>query len=345
MVTEFLGGLASDAIQHSVACLSTGDQSLHPTATAFLISACVIPTLVFLLFTLFWIAVTLCNRNEQQLLFLGKRTLISLMAIWYITSVPVMKMALSTGLCTDVYDSWSATEEERIMYWAVDTSLECLKGDHLTLAQVMWIFVGVVYGGSLILFVFVIGGPEGRLMDTDSLGYQTMGFLYRGYKLGARRYWEVIVALRKASIALLMFCAQRFDSQLAIVGSTAVITLAIAGLIAAMPYRRKFDELNRIELGSLFVSLLTTLTAVSLKSQSFTDDLGRMIITVMCGVLNVIAFIVFVCFLFVYFIDYLKLELAEEGKPFESDTTSLRVLSVWIRHKRDSIIRCLECCT
>ena len=228
------------------------------------------------------------------------------------------------------------------MYWAVDTSLECLKADHLTLAEVVWIFVGTVYGGALILFVFVIVGPEDRLLDTDSIGYQTMGFLYRGYKLGARRYWEVTVALRKAFIALLMFCAQRFDSQLAIVGSTALIALVIVGHIAAKPYRKRFDELNRIELGSLFVSLLTTLTAASLKSQSFTDDLGRLIISVMCGMLNIIAFVVFVCFLFVYFIDYLKLEMAEEGKPFESNTTSLRVLALWIRHKRDSIIQCLE---
>ncbi len=328
-----MGGLASETTRFSAVCLSTEDDPhVHPTVMALIISACAIPILSFIFMAAFWTMVTVFRRVGRPLSYLAVRCMLSIMVLWYLTAVSVLKTAFSTVLCIAVNDSKNYAETKEVSYWAVDTSLECFKDDHLMLTLLMTFFVVVIYGGLLIFFVLALGSAEERLTDGNSWFYQIMGFLYRSYKLGKRRYWEVAITLRKVIIAFLIFCAQRFDSQIPIIGVAGFITVATIAHIAAMPYRKRFHTLNRIEIGSLFTSLITTLITASLKS---TDSLSQTSIraaTAACGLLNVTVFLVFVYLLSEYAAVYLKLLLIENGTvSLECDWGMSRVFFVWLK--------------
>ena len=339
---EFFGGLAAESIRRSVVCLSNEGQSLHPTVWASITSICLVPASVFLLFVVFWIAVALLSqRFRRPIRYVMQRSLLSLMALWYITSVSLIKTTLSTVLCVNAYNTLDATKEKdsevidategaMMSYWAVDTSLKCFEDDHLMLVILILSFVGLVYGGLLIVFIVILRSFKEQLNDTDSWIYLTMGFLYRSYRHGRRRYWEVAIVARKAGIAFLVFCSHRFDSVLPITGAAIFLALAMGGQMVVTPYRQSFDELNRIDIVSLFVSLLTTLLAIMLKSESLTLEAGRLAISLLCVLINITTLIVLVSFLFVYFVAYVKLSLRESGTIVDSNASTLHVLRIWL---------------
>ena len=262
------------------------------------------------------------------------------MVLWYLTSVPVMKIALSTVLCVKVYDT-EESKEAVIRYWAVDTSLECFEQDHLVLVSSIWPFVGIVYGGLLFFFVLALGSSQDQLTCTKSWVYQTTGFLYRSYKLGKRSYWEVAIVIRKIAIAFLVFCAQRFDSQLPVVAAGAFITFASQAQIVVKPYRKSFSALNEIEAGSLFVSLLTTLVTVAMRNKTLTSKWTRSMLSAFCGSVNIIALLLFLCVLMGYWVEYLKLRMYDEGALIGPSAGTLRVLTVWIRYQYTRVLRCV----
>ena len=338
---EFLGGLAVDSIRRSVVCFGGENQSLHPTAWAFIVSVCLVPASVFLLLVVFWITIALFHQIRRPIRYVMQRSLLSLMVLWYVTSVPVIKTTLSTVLCVDAYNVLDATPEkdgensdvtkgEMVSYWAVDTSLKCFEEDHRRLVVLIISFVSLVYGGLLIAFIAVLGSSGEQLKDTDSWIYQTMGFLYRSYGHGRRRYWEVAIVARKAGVAFLVFCSHRFDSSLPIVGAAVFLTLVVSVQIVALPYRDSFDELNKIDIFSLFVSLLTTLLAAMMRSESLAIDAGRLAISILCVIVNITTLIVFISFLFGYFIAYVRLSLRENGTTVDSNASRLHILKIWL---------------
>ena len=328
---EFFGGLAVESIRRSVVCLSKANQFLHPTVWAAIVSVSLVPVTVFLLLVAFWMSIALIHQVQRPLRYIAQRSLLSLVALWYITSVPVIKTTLSVLLCVNAYNFMGATEEvEEISYWAVDTSLRCFEGDHLKL--VIWIvsFVSVVYGGLLIFFISVLALAAEPEDQTDSWVYRTTGFLYRGYGTGWRRYWEVVIVLRKAILAFLVFCAHRFDSLFPITCAAVFITMAMGLQIVVMPYREDFSVLNRIDLSALFVSHLTIMIASMLKSDHLSDDWRGLTLSSICVVLNISTFLGLLSFLLRYSMDYARLLMNECGRHVEANAGSLRVLMIWM---------------
>ena len=299
LLPEFLGGLASDGIRRSVVCLSSEHLFLHPTALALVVNTCIVPCAVLLFWIVFWAMKSKKSADDGLQRYLAKRCMLSLMVIWYVTLVPVLKTALSVFLCVDVHDSMDLDKVDAThKYWAVDTALECYQGDHSILVYAVVVsFVGPVYGGLLVLFGAFLGVSVNHLTDKQSWGYQTTGFLYRSYKLDRCRYWEVAIIARKAAIAFLVFCAHLFDSAVPITGVACIITLAIAAQILVLPYRHLFQDLNRIEVASLLVSLMTTLIASMLKDENYPENYTRDLLTVACLLLNIITFSVFVFYI------------------------------------------------
>ena len=336
---EFISGLASESIRRSVVCLSKANQFLHPTVWGTIVSVFVVPVTAFLLLVAFWMVMGLVYQMQRPLRYIAQRSLLSLMALWYITSASVIKTTLSVVLCVRVYnDVLDATAEtEEISYWAVDTSLRCFEGQHLML--VIWIlpFVSIVYVGLLIAFISILTSPKELLDHPDSWVYRTTGFLYRGYGSGWRRYWEVAIVLRKAIIAFLVFCAHRFDSLFFITCLPIFIMLAMGLQIVVMPYREKFDALNRIDLSALFVSNLTILIAIMLKSEGLTKEWRGMTLSIICVVLNISTFLVFLCFLVKYYAKCIKLSMSECGTHIDADAGTLKILTIWLGCRLQSL--------
>ena len=336
--TEFLGGLAADRIQHSVICLSSNNPIFQRTAASLVTTVCIIPSLAFLLLAVFWAAIVFFYPMKKRLEYGRKRIVLSVMVLWYITSVPVMKSALSAQLCVDVHDSSDPEDDHTTSRWAMDTDLECFTGAHRSLVILILSFVAIVYGGLLVVFVMTLGASEGRLKNQSSWEYETVGFLYRGYVPGHRRYWEVVVIVRKVIVAFLAFCAYRFDSQLPIIGAAIFILLVMGAQICTMPYRKEFHELNKIELCSSFVSVLTILIAAMLRNERFPEDGKRLAVSILCLLLNVMTFLVFACTLGQYGIEYLNLMLEEEIDDYDSNAGNFQVLKAWLKHETSELL-------
>ena len=337
---EFFSGLAAEGIRRSVVCLSRANQFLYPTVWGTIVSISIVPVTAYLLLVAFWTGVALVYQMQRPLRYIAQRSLLSLMALWYITSASVIKTALSVVLCVRVYNVLDGTQNdnkiiettkyEEISYWAVDTKLKCFEDQHLIL--VLWIlpFVSIVYVGLLIAFISILASFKELLDHPDRWVYRTTGFLYRGYGSGWRRYWEVAIVLRKAIIAFLVFCAHRFDSLVFITLATIFIMLAMGLQIVAMPYRKELDILNRIDLSALFVSQLTILIASMLENEGLMKEWHGMMLSIICVVLNISTFLVLLSFLFNYWVKSIKLSMSECGTHIDADAGTLKILTIWL---------------
>ena len=326
-MAEYISGLASEGNRRSMMCLNLKDPYVHPTALAFAFNVCFVPVVVLLFWLAVWTVKTVRYGNDRPPRYLAKRCMLSLMALWYVTLVPVLKTALSIGLCVDVDDSSGAYADDfTTKYWAVDTEIKCYEDDHAKLLQfVVLAFVCPMYGGLLIVFAFFLRSWKKHLCNNDGWIYETTGFLYRSYSLGRRRYWEVAIVLRKVAISFLVFCAHLFDSVVPITGVVHVITLAIVAQIVVKPYRKEFEDLNRFEVASLIISLVTTHVAIMLRQEDFPKDITRELSTAACVSLNIIIFFVFVFYLLKFAADYLRHRMLERGEDAALDAGMFRV--------------------
>ena len=330
---DYIGGIASDGNRRSIMCLSLKHPFDHPTALAFAFNVGFIPVSAFFLCIAFWTARAAGYGSDRPPRYLAKRCMLSLMALWYVTLVPVIKTALSIGLCVDVDDSLNVfADNSTTNYWAVDTSIQCYQGDHAKLLFFLVLaFVCPVYCGLLAVFAIFLRRPAEHLRDKNGWAYETTGFLYRSYRLGRRRYWEIVVVLRKVAIAFMVFCAHLYDSVVPMVGVALVIMFAVVAQIVARPYRKRFEDLDRFDLASLFVSQATTLVAIMLKQQDFSEDVTRRLATAVCVLINLATFAVFVYYNMRFLAEYLKHNMGEENGESESNQGFFAVLVRWIR--------------
>ena len=341
-MAEYISGLASDGNRRSVTCLDIEDPFGHPAALAFAFNICFVPIVVFLFWVVFW-TVKAAGDKERSLRFLAKRCMLSLMALWYITLVPVLKISLSIGLCVDVDDSVNAYADDlTTKYWAVDTDIRCFEDDHANLLYfVVLAFVCPMYGGLLIVFSLCLRAPAEQLRDKDGWVYETTGFLYRSYSLGCRRYWEVAIVLRKVAIAFMVFCAHLYDSVVPMIGVSHVITLTIAAQIVVKPYRKEFEDLNKFDLVSMFVSSVTTLVAIMLAQEDFPEDVTRKLSTALCALVNLATFVVFAYFNLKFLAEYLKHKLIAQHEECDPDwgvfTVLVRFIGCKLKHAIDSV--------
>ena len=336
-MAEYISGLASEGNRRSVTCL---DPSAHSTALAFAFNLCFVPVAVFLFWIVLWTVTAVGYEVERPRRYLAKRCMLSLMALWYVTLVPVVKTAMSIGLCVDVHDSTNLKEIEAThKYWAVDTEIKCYEDDHARLLYfVVLAFVCPAYGGLLIVFSLFLRASAEQLRDKNGWIYETTGFLYRSYSLGRRRYWEVAIVLRKVAIAFMVFCAHLYDSVVPITGVAHVITLAIVAQIVAKPYRKEFEDLDRFDLASMFVSLVTILMAITLKQEDFPDDVTRELSTAACVLLNLATFVVFSYYNLKFLTEYLKHRLSECDENHTSCFGVFGVLRRWIGYQIQHLI-------
>ena len=336
-MTEFLGGLASEGIRRCAVCVSTDTTSLHRMAMALIVDIFVIPVFSFFILASFWFVMTIVQKLSFR--YLLKRYLLTMMVLWYVTFMPVMRLTLSLALCVDVHDTREYGEDTKTSYWAVDTSLECFDGTHSALIYFLALsFVCPVYGGSLILFITALSRQESERSKLDGWIYETMGFLYRSYKHGMRHFWEVAIVFRKAGIAFLIFCAHRYESVTFVVITGIFIAVAMGAHALVMPYRPEFRVLNKFELSSLFVSLLTTLITAMLKSEENPNDHWRDTASIGCMMLNGITLFCFGYFVARYTIRYIKLDLESDGVRICSNAGVCRILSHWICHEIELLL-------
>ena len=251
-----------------------------------------VPVAVISFFGLFWLFVTV--RNKRDFLFFLKRSVLSAVAVFYISYISVTRTLVNILNCIEVHDSIDVMVDSTSDYWAVDTSLRCYEGAHATLA-------GAV--GWPILVLFSLGYPVAmacvivrHVQEEVKEGwiYDVAGFMYRSYR---RRfvYWESVIMLRKAVLAVVVVFAYPLGGNLQAMLGVFVIALASYFQTVCRPYHENFSILNEMESVSLLVSLITFISSMLFYEDKVPDGV-RIAVTVALFLCNFGLFFIFIAF-------------------------------------------------
>ena len=140
----------------------------------------------------------------------------------------------------------------------------------------------------------------------------------------------------------MVFCAHLYDSVVPMVGVAVVITLAVAAQTVAKPYRTEFEDLNRFDLASLFVSSVTTLVAIMLAQEDFPEDVTRKLFTAVCVMVNLATFVTFAYYNLKFLAEYLKHKLTKLNEECDPDWGVFAVLVRFICCKVKHLIDCMK---
>jgi len=90
---------------------------------------------------------------------------------------------------------------------------------------------------------------------------ETFGLLYRGYKENTV-YWDSLILLRKAVLAIIATFAIPLRGSLQGLLSVAVLVLSLFTQTIFRPFKEELGNLNGLEATSLLISIITFLTGV-----------------------------------------------------------------------------------
>ena len=330
--SEFLGGLTTEATVRSFDCLITEDAAL-PRSVILTIVGLSVPVSVWCIyFVIWWLFKSLYANSFSYLI---QRSLLSLNVVSYVAYIGVTKTVINILNCIKVHDSTVFLQDSITYYWAVDTSQECLSGSHAVLAGV---------AGFPILILFTVSFPlvsaailltrRSRTSLLNKWLFATAGFMYRSYN-PKFIFWESIIMLRKALLAIVVVFAYPLGGNLQGVLSSCVLIIALYVQAYCRPYRKEFKELNFYEGLSLLVSTLTFVAGLFF-NDTRTSNTSRILLTVIVFLFNV----AFLLFLVITFgrscMDVLKRILAAK-EPHVSDPSNLRGLLM--AHARARISR------
>ena len=340
--SEFAGGVTSEATNRSIDCLVSDDQSVPRSVISTLIDV-LTPVAVISLFVLFWLVVKI--KNKMDLLFLMKRSVLSAVAVFYISYISVTQTLVDILNCIEVHDSTDVMIEATSDYWAVDTSLKCYQGSHATLAgAVGWPFLMLFSLGYPVAMACVILWNVKEEVREGWI-YDVAGFMYRSY---SKRfvYWESVIMLRKALLAVVVVFAYPLGGRLQAVLCALVLVMALYLQTVCLPYCTEFSDLNVMEGVSLFASLITFVSSMLFYEDSVPEDarIAASTVLLMC---NLSLFFCFVLFFLRFGSEYLRAALDLRGISFVSELGTFHVLKVYVmdhlglRNICDRIFHCL----
>lgn len=305
-LVEYIGGVTSETSGRSIDCIVP--EGSVPRSILSVVITLLVPVSLIAFSSMFWLLIKM--KRKETVFFLTKRMVLSSMATFYISYISITKLLVSTLNCIYVYDSTEVLNDDTSFYWAVDTNVVCYKDYHSILAgTVGWPFVALFVLGFPISTAYVI---LKNVEEDFSKGwiYETTGFMYRSYRPGFI-FWESIIMLRKAALAIVVVFAYPLGSNLQAISSIFVLVLASYLQNTFRPFRKEFDVLNRFESLSLLVSLLTFVSS-SVFDNERVGDPAKIFLTVLVFLLNVIGFLVFVFAFFNFGAQYLRAVLEDQ---------------------------------
>ena len=319
--SEFLGGLTTEATVRSFDCLITEDAAL-PRSVILTIVSLSVPVAVWCIYFFIWLLYKF--RHAHSFSYLIQRSLLSLNVVSYVAYIGVTKTVVNILNCIKVHDSTVFLKDSTTYYWAVDTSQECLSGTHAVLAGVAGFPILILFSISFpLVSAAILLTRRSRTTLVNKWLFATAGFMYRSYSTKFI-FWESIIMLRKALLAIVVVFAYPLGGNLQGVLSSCVLIIALYVQAYCCPYRNDYKELNFYEGLSLLVSTLTFVAGLFF-NDTRTSNASRILLTVVVFLLNV----AFLLFLVITFgrscMDVLKRILASK-EPYVSDPSNLRRL-------------------
>lgn len=135
-------------------------------------------------------------------------------------------------------------------HWVEDTNTICFEQEHMLLAAAAVPVMLLCFGFPAYLFCMLYSN---RMHLSSQEVLKKFSFFYKDYSERAP-YWEVVVYMRKASIAAIAVLGRLLDVQ--VQGYLAIFTLFVALLLQSQinPYTNL--ELNQLEVMSIGISIM-----------------------------------------------------------------------------------------
>ena len=324
-VLEFCGGVTSEATDRSIDCLVSTDGSIPRSVISSIIDV-LVPIGAILIFAAFWAIISL--RNKRELVYLIRRSALSAVAVFYISYISITQTLVNILNCVEVHDSVNILVDSTTDYWAVDTSLKCNDGSHAVLAAAMgWPFLVIFsFGFPIVMACLIVK----NLKDNFKEGwiYDVAGFMYRSYR-PQFVFWESIIMLRKAILAVVVVFAYPLGSDLQVMLAVFVLALALYAQKICCPFREEFDQLNEMEGVSLLFSQLTFILSLVFESNRVPEGV-RIFVTIVICLCNIGLFLFFIRRFLIFSAKYLKSVLDREDVPYNSDKGTWHVIKVYV---------------
>lgn len=164
-----------------------------------------------------------------------------------------------------------------------------------------------------------------------SLLDETVGFLYRAYHIKFI-YWESIILLRKAALAVIVVFAYPLGGNLQGILAVCVLMTALYLHLLCSPYRSDLEALHRLEGLSLFISSLTFVSGLFFNDEHTSSE-SRATVGAFIVFANVLVFIYFVVRFFVASATYLGIFLENEGVDFDKDGTAYHIVTTFLKNR------------
>jgi len=322
---EYVGALTTAALSRPIDCILGTSSSTIRSIWRTLVGVFV-PGTVMGVFAIIWGWIAIYRR--EGIAFFWKRTMLSIMAVTYISYVGLTKLAVRVFYCIDIYDSEDFASSSTTIRWAIDTSIRCYGKDHSGLVVIGFVVLSIVSLFFPMVSVFVIVRNRSQNAHRQGWMFETMGFLYRAFK-ERFMFWESIAMLRKACLSIIVVFSYPLGSLSQGLLAQIVLVLSLCLHLKCIPYSEEFHRLNTYEFGSLLVSCFTFLLG-----QFFNDEkrkgFTRSVVAFLIVSMNVLFFLFLVLVLILSGLDCIRLTLRSEGLPVEDSTPTWKVIKLYV---------------
>lgn len=320
--------MISGVSSFSLDCMLPYNGPVPRSVLRVLLTLCV-PAMVVMLYVAFWMIHT--KKRNKPIEFFQKRSLLSFFAVSYLAYVSVTKIALNVVSCIRIYDSSQIDSAGSSLYWPMDTTIQCYKGSHSFLASLLGWPVVLLFsiGFPFSLSFFLTKNPSARL--EHHWVHETAGFLYRAYSENFV-YWESIVMLRKAILAVIIVFGYQLGSNIQGIVAVCLLSLALNLHHVYRPFRKEFSDLNIYEGTSLLVCLLAFASGLSFLDPR-TTDYAKVVLTVALFIAICGLFCFLLSKLFFASVTYAKFSLIADGIQVPQCDRAFGVMKAFLRRR------------
>eukprot|EP00210_Caulerpa_lentillifera_P005465 g5226.t1 len=241
----FLGGHGSTFV--SLDCWFDRNNGI-PASLKARVFILVMPVGLALVLVSLWILLSVFV--DRSLSVLWQRIKNTFVAIFYFTFLPITHTCFKLLQCESVDGN---EIDDDAQFWIEDTELECWRGSHMNAVYYICIPLLVIVSVGLPFSFMVFLLSHKTLGKTERL--RTWGLLYEAYKY-KRRYWELLVFTRKTLLALIFGFGYHFSIELQSLGAMGVCICFLVIHAIASPYEKSEKRLDRMEVLSLFGSII-----------------------------------------------------------------------------------------
>eukprot|EP00210_Caulerpa_lentillifera_P003654 g3488.t1 len=207
------------------------------------------PVAVFLFFVFIWGLRTFFEKREIK--YFLQRTWLTLLATVYFFYIGLTKNLLRFFSCVKINENnelKSGTASSLTgYYWEEDTIVKCYENHHALLIGILIIpFLCTISIGFPVGTLYILRANTHRLDDVEVV--KTYGFLYQAYD---KRYWEIMIMVRKASIAAVVVFAYSLGPNMQGLLCVFILVVSLMLQLSCMPFTKELPILNVLEACSL----------------------------------------------------------------------------------------------